>query len=126
VKSTEAVTTELVSFLPNDKPVVTCHMPEESMAALSLYDDGLGEIDAFSNQERLTSVVEKHLSRLGSHGVNVMNEEGAIKKSEERSTKVVKHFQKLGLIRPLLAEEVPKLQASRQKHAAEFDPYTGV
>ena len=126
VKSTESVTTDLVSFTSDNKTLTTCHAPADSLPVFSLYDEGLGEVDAISNQERLTSVVEKHLARIAGCSLNVMNEEDAIKSAEKRSDQILNHFLKLGLVRQLLSSEVPKLQKIRRKHAAEFEPYIQV
>ncbi len=124
VKSTEAVTTEFVSFEGDRSTIITSYIPREHMAALSLYDGGLGDVEAVSNEQRMDIAIEQHFARLKRISPNVMNDEGACKRAEQHSAKVVKHFLNLGLIRPLLPQEVPKLQKYRQKHAAEFEPYT--
>ena len=124
VKTTEAVTTEFVSFEGDRSTIITSYIPREHMAALSLYDGGLGDVEAVSNDQRMEVAIEKHFGRLKGLSPNVMNEEGACKRAAQHGAKVVKHFLNLGLIRPLLPKEVPKLQKDRQKHAAEFEPYT--
>ncbi|MCC9641066.1 hypothetical protein LOC71_02190 [Rhodopirellula sp. JC740] len=126
VKSTEAVTTEFVSFEGDRQTIITSYIPREHMAALVLYDGGLGDVEAVSNEERMEVAIQTHMDRLKRVSPNVMNDEGAFQRAEEHSSKVLNHFLKLGLIRPLLEQEVPKLLKSRKKHAEEFDPYTKV
>ena len=124
MKSTEAVTTEFLSFEGDRNTIITSYLPRDHMAALAVYDGGLGDVDAVSNDQRMEIAIEKHFDRLKRISPNVMNDEGACRSAEKHSDKVVNHFLKLGLLRPLLPNEVPKLQKYRQKHAAEFEPYT--
>jgi hypothetical protein len=126
VKSTEAVTTEFVSFEGDRSTITTSYIPREHMAALPLYDGGIGDVEAVSNDQRMEVAIDRHFDRLKRISPNVMNDEGACQRAEQHSAKVVKHFLNLGLIRPLLPNEVPKLQKDRLKHAAEFEPYTRV
>ena len=126
VKSSEAVTTEFLSFEGDRSTIITSYLPSEHMAALVLYDGGLGDVEAVSNDQRMEVAIDKHFDRLKRISPNVMNDEGACQRAEKHSDKVVKHFLDLGLIRPLLPNEVPKLQKYREKHAAEFEPYTKV
>lgn len=126
VKSTEAVTTEFLSFEGDRNTIITCYLPRDHMAGLALYDGGLGDVEAVSNDQRMEVAIEKHFDRLKRVSPNVMNDEGACRSAEKHSDKVVNHFLNLGLIRPLLPNEVPKLLKYRQKHASEFEPYTQI
>ncbi|MCC9603682.1 hypothetical protein LOC67_24295 [Stieleria sp. JC731] len=124
VKSTEAVTTEFLSFEGDRSTIITTYMPREHMAALSLYDGGLGEVEAVVNDQRMEVAIEKHVERIKGVATNTMNEEGACQQAKKHSDKVVNHFMKLGLIRTLLPQEVPALLKYREKHSDDFEPYT--